>query len=65
MLKLGFSEFVCKDWDEYIRKAVKFGQSRADLIGFSGRVDRSSFVFDTQFFVRALERKYFEVSSIN
>ena len=64
MLKLGFSEFVCKDWDEYIRKAVKFGQSRAGLIGFSGRVDRSSFVFDTQFFVRALERKYFEVSSI-
>ena len=61
MIKLGLDDLVCKDWEEYIRKAVEYAKTgkAKDLV--AARLDRKSFVFDTQFFVRALERKYFEI----
>ena len=61
MIKLGLDDLVCKDWEEYIRKAIEYAETgkARDLV--AARLDRKSFVFDTRFFVKSLERKYFEI----
>jgi predicted O-linked N-acetylglucosamine transferase (SPINDLY family) len=61
MLKLNLPEFVCSTWTEYIQKAIGYSERRDAKRLLTSTLDRSSFVFDTTFFVRALERKFYEI----
>ncbi len=62
MLKLNLSEFVCETWTEYIEKAIYFSKTKTAKSILEKKLDRGSFVFDTKFFVQALERKFIEIS---
>jgi predicted O-linked N-acetylglucosamine transferase (SPINDLY family) len=62
MLKLNLSEFVCETWMEYIEKAINFSKTKTAKSILERKLDRGSFVFDTKFFVQALERKFIEIS---
>ena len=62
MLKLGLPEFVCSTWTDYINKAIDFSVTRKAKEIMEERFDRNSFVFNSKFFIEALERKYIEIA---
>jgi predicted O-linked N-acetylglucosamine transferase (SPINDLY family) len=61
MHNLQLDEFICKDWDEYMQKAVQYCQTRSAR----SRVDidriRAHAIFDSKQFVVNLEAQYLRV----
>jgi predicted O-linked N-acetylglucosamine transferase (SPINDLY family) len=62
MLKLNMPEFVCSTWAQYIDKAVDFSKTRTAKSIMASKMDRNSFVFNSKFFIEALERKFIEIA---
>ena len=62
MLKLNMPEFVCATWAEYIDKAVDFSKTKTAKTIMASKMDRNSFVFNSKFFIEALERKFIEIA---
>jgi predicted O-linked N-acetylglucosamine transferase (SPINDLY family) len=62
MLKLNMPEFVCSTWAEYIDKAVDFSKTKTAKTIMASKMDRNSFVFNSKFFIEALERKFIEIA---
>jgi protein O-GlcNAc transferase len=63
LLNLGLDDFVCEDWNIYIRKAIDFCQKKSAKQLFNQHFDRSNPIFDSANFVRQFEAALLKIQN--